>query len=514
MAQTRKIGWKQAVSWLLAALFAAGLFYGPVGVFTGPILGLWLVGTQRPLNGFLWLLSTSLVMYLPGAIWRGAFAHSLTLSGFAHELAMMLLGFLPLIFHRLVGRRLPRALATLPFPLVMTATTVFWFDCKDFSSLESFAAGTPVVKQLAGWAGLSMLVFLLAWTQAMIAWLWREEFRWQRVRGGVFLFVSALLALLAITAAWVYSGREIPAPLPDGYFFAENFTMAAGVLAVWALASALVHALGRKRTPLALTLLRAPGSGETLQTEGSGTLISTSGARFRLRHGVPDFRTPADLTGANGHYNRLYQLIGGFYDDIQRVVAPMQGFNRGIYVHSYLDFLEVKPGDRVLETSVGTALNFHYLPANIERWGLDLSDGMLEVARVNLDRWGLPSTLVLGNAERLPFADESFDVVFHVGGINFFSDRAAAIREMIRVAQPGSRLLIADETEEHVRQTYERGVFTSSFYRNRQEAVATPIDLLPPEMEEVHLETLNVIGKNRFYVLTFRKPAAGKMKPC
>jgi ubiquinone/menaquinone biosynthesis C-methylase UbiE len=156
---------------------------------------------------------------------------------------------------------------------------------------------------------------------------------------------------------------------------------------------------------------------------------------------------------------------------------------------------------------VGTALNFKVLPENIERYGLDLSDVMIEVARINLERWQMPSTLVLGNAERLPFADESFDQVFHVGGINFFSDRAAAIREMIRVARPGSRLLIADETEEHVKQTYEKGAFTSSFYRNRDEAVTAPVDLVPPEMEEVRLETIHVVGKNRFYALTFRKPA-------
>jgi hypothetical protein len=37
--------------------------------------------------------------------------------------------------------------------------------------------------------------------------------------------------------------------------------------------------------------------------------------------------------------------------------------------------------------------------------------------------------------------------------------------------------------------------------------VAAPVDLVPPEMLETHLEILNVVGKNRFYALTFRKPA-------
>ena len=119
----------------------------------------------------------------------------------------------------------------------------------------------------------------------------------------------------------------------------------------------------------------------------------------------------------------------------------------------------------------------------------------------------MDADLFLGNAESLPFADESFDVVFHVGGINFFNDRAKAIREMIRVARPGSLLLIADETEEHVKATYERGPITDRYYKNRSEPVNPPVDLLPPEMQEVKLEILNVVGKNRFYALTFRKPA-------
>jgi ubiquinone/menaquinone biosynthesis C-methylase UbiE len=41
------------------------------------------------------------------------------------------------------------------------------------------------------------------------------------------------------------------------------------------------------------------------------------------------------------------------------------------------------------------------------------------------------------NAERLPFADRTFDVVFHVGGINFFDQPAVAVREMVRVARAG-----------------------------------------------------------------------------
>jgi SAM-dependent methyltransferase len=45
----------------------------------------------------------------------------------------------------------------------------------------------------------------------------------------------------------------------------------------------------------------------------------------------------------------------------------------------------------------------------------------------------------------LPFPDGSFDAVYSVGGFNYFRDHVAALREMRRVARPGSPVVVADE---------------------------------------------------------------------
>jgi len=74
---------------------------------------------------------------------------------------------------------------------------------------------------------------------------------------------------------------------------------------------------------------------------------------------------------------------------------------------------------------------------------------------------------------------------------------------MIRVAKPGSRILIADETEKHVQDAYEKSPVTGRFFKNRKEAVTVPVDLVPPEMQETHVE---ILWGGRFYALTFRKP--------
>lgn len=84
---------------------------------------------------------------------------------------------------------------------------------------------------------------------------------------------------------------------------------------------------------------------------------------------------------------------------------------------------------------------------------------------------------------------------------------------MIRVARPGSLLLIADETEEHVKSAYENIPYTREFFKGRENAVAVPVDLIPEAMEDVQAKILSVSGKNRFYALTFRKPRSPLAEP-
>ena len=49
--EVKHVRGKQILSWVVLAIFVAG-FFSPVGMWTGPILGAWLVGTQRVRRGF------------------------------------------------------------------------------------------------------------------------------------------------------------------------------------------------------------------------------------------------------------------------------------------------------------------------------------------------------------------------------------------------------------------------------------------------------------------------------
>jgi arsenite methyltransferase len=79
--------------------------------------------------------------------------------------------------------------------------------------------------------------------------------------------------------------------------------------------------------------------------------------------------------------------------------------------------------------------------------GIDLTPSMLTKARASAASMGLSNVeFVEAEAERLPFADESFDVVISNGVIDLIPDKDAVFAELHRVLVPGGRIQIADVT--------------------------------------------------------------------
>jgi ubiquinone/menaquinone biosynthesis C-methylase UbiE len=246
---------------------------------------------------------------------------------------------------------------------------------------------------------------------------------------------------------------------------------------------------------LDLNLLCDPVTHAPLEVRG-GVLLSPS-ASYELREGIPVFAPEPEKL--NRKYQKMYDRLAPVYDFAESAYQWVTKRDiRGFLAEEF----EVKPFMRVLEVSIGTGANLRLLPADAEMHGLDLSLGMLRACRRNLRRQHRDATLYQGEAERLPFRDDSFDLVFHVGGINFFSDRKKALAEMLRVARPGTKLLVSDETEEAVTDVYERMPFVKRFFQNRKEKVESPMTLLPAEATEARLRTVN---RGKLYSLTFRK---------
>lgn len=247
-------------------------------------------------------------------------------------------------------------------------------------------------------------------------------------------------------------------------------------------------------------LLCDPETKAPLTLTADGLLNQQTGRLYPLRDGIVLLQ--GQITGQNQKYQAMYDKLSLGYDLAERVYYWFT--RKPSYRLEYIGELEASAGARVLEVSVGTGANLAFLPQGIEFFGLDLSWGMLRKCLPKIKRDRPSAQLFQAEAEHLPFRDEIFDCVYHVGGINFFNDKAQAIREMIRVAKPGTRIVIVDETEKVVREDYRRNPATRAYFDKASEAVSCPIELVPPEMEEIRARE---IVEGKLYCLSFRKPA-------
>ena len=76
--------------------------------------------------------------------------------------------------------------------------------------------------------------------------------------------------------------------------------------------------------------------------------------------------------------------------------------------------------------------------------GVDLSSGMLEKAKHNAENMGLEVDFFYGDAENLPFEDNSFDLVVNKFLLWTLPQPSCAVREWKRVLKPGGRIFAID----------------------------------------------------------------------
>jgi ubiquinone/menaquinone biosynthesis C-methylase UbiE len=109
--------------------------------------------------------------------------------------------------------------------------------------------------------------------------------------------------------------------------------------------------------------------------------------------------------------------------------------------------VNLRAGERVLDVAAGNgnatlAAARHFA----EVTSTDYVPGLLERGRARAEAEGLQVTFREADAEALPFADNTFDVVLSTFGVMFTPDQARAAREMLRVCRPGGRIGLANWT--------------------------------------------------------------------
>ncbi len=108
-----------------------------------------------------------------------------------------------------------------------------------------------------------------------------------------------------------------------------------------------------------------------------------------------------------------------------------------------LRHLPTAPHLKLLDVAVGDGVYLDWLPRDWEVVGVDISTTQLAACRQREAGRDIP--LALGEAEDLPFRDDTFDCALSIGGFNYFNDPERALREMVRVVRPGGTIVVADE---------------------------------------------------------------------
>lgn len=99
---------------------------------------------------------------------------------------------------------------------------------------------------------------------------------------------------------------------------------------------------------------------------------------------------------------------------------------------------------RILDVAIGTGRNLAHFDADTTVTGIDVSTAMLDLAKLTAADLARDVDLHEGDAEHLPFADESFDTVVCTLSLCNIPNPSRAIEEMRRVLVPGGQLLLLD----------------------------------------------------------------------
>lgn len=139
--------------------------------------------------------------------------------------------------------------------------------------------------------------------------------------------------------------------------------------------------------------------------------------------------TSETVQKAYRRYARYYDLVFGLIFHPGRKTA--------------IEHLHCKSGDRILEVGVGTGLSLPMYPEDVKVVGIDLSADMLKRARekVQAEKIKQVEDLLQMDAQKMEFADNSFDKVVAMYVASVVPDVGQLMREIQRVCKPGGEIV-------------------------------------------------------------------------
>ncbi|MFN5993943.1 MAG: bifunctional demethylmenaquinone methyltransferase/2-methoxy-6-polyprenyl-1,4-benzoquinol methylase UbiE [Betaproteobacteria bacterium] len=156
-----------------------------------------------------------------------------------------------------------------------------------------------------------------------------------------------------------------------------------------------------------------------------------------------------DENAKAGKVREVFRSVAPSYDVMNDLMSG--GLHR-VWKKFTLDLANVQPGETVLDVASGTAdlaQAFAKRAGAANVWQTDINEAMLKVGRDRLANEGLITPNALADAEKLPFASESFDIVTVAFGLRNMTHKDIALAEMTRVLKPGGRLLVLEFSKAH-----------------------------------------------------------------
>lgn len=112
-------------------------------------------------------------------------------------------------------------------------------------------------------------------------------------------------------------------------------------------------------------------------------------------------------------------------------------------------FVELKPGESVLDLGCGGGLDLYFYSQSVGNegkvYGVDISEDMVNRAKDNMHKTARENIEIrIGESDNLPFREAFFDVVASNGIYNLSPDKEAVMREVLRVLKPGGRTVFCE----------------------------------------------------------------------
>ena len=203
------------------------------------------------------------------------------------------------------------------------------------------------------------------------------------------------------------------------------------------------------------SLFRCPVSKERLFLENDLLQSQNSNYVYPIKDGIPDFASPTIKDNIKEEIQRFWNncpnesvkskaAIGTpeYYSETEEDRFNIhRNFNKP-FLKDAIGFNEIKE-QRILEIGCGIGLDaIQFARAGNEIYLMDLTLNSLKIALGRFQNEGYKAAACVGDAENLPFNDDSFDVVYSYGVLHHSPNTKGSIQEVNRVLKKNGRAII------------------------------------------------------------------------